>query len=277
MRPKVDGVFHSSIVAILLITGCGGGDHVKEPAGQASAPAEQKGGGGDSPPYEVVELSSVGAVRGTVRLVGDAPKLSPITVSKDEDVCGPRMPDISLQLGTGAAVEGAVVSLVGVSRGKAVRPLNGPAELELIKCNAVPRVQIVPVGTILEIVNSDPILHDLYGSIGPREDLFHVALPVQLFRARVNLDRAGLVHVTCGAGHPWMSAHIVVHEHPYAALTNARGTYAISDIPPGSHVLRVWHELLGQMESPVTIEAGTTATLDFELKYAVEASEPSRQ
>jgi hypothetical protein len=208
-----------------------------------------------------------------VRLAGNAPVFSSYPVSKDQEVCGLEMPNISLQLGPGATVEGAVVSLVGVSRGKALRPLSRQAEVELIKCNAVPRVQIVPVGTTLEIYNSDPLLHDVYAYIGPTEELFNIALPFQHYRARVELDRSGMVHLRCGAGHPWMSAFILVQEHPYTALTGARGNYIISDIPPGSYGLRVWHELLGQKGASLSVEAGATVILDFELEYVAAGNE----
>jgi hypothetical protein len=262
-----------SIVTALIVAACGRGEDVdkgEKPLESTASSEVPKTDGSESLPFEAVEVSSAGTVRGTVRLIGDAPVLSPIPVSRDQEVCGPEIPNIALQLGPGAAVEGVVVSLVGVSRGKALTPLSRNAELELIKCNAVPRIQIVPVGTTLEIYNSDPLLHDIYADSGPEEELFHIALPFQHFRARVELGRVGMIHVRCGAGHPWMRAYVFVQEHPYSALTSARGTYVLSDIPPGSYGLRVWHELLGQKEASVTVEAEATVTVDFELEYAAD-------
>src|SRR5262249_55596074 len=36
-------------------------------------------------------------------------------------------------------------------------------------------------------------------------------------------------------------------------------------VPPGMYTVRVWHELLGSIDRPVTVEAGKTATVDFAL------------
>jgi hypothetical protein len=273
MVRNADRLLRLSIIATLVAVACGRGEDAdtgKKLLETTPSSEGQKSDVAGSPPYEAVEVSSSGTVRGTVRLSGDAPILSPIPVSNDQEVCGPEIPNIALQLGSGAAIEGAVVSLVGVPRGKALSFLSRNAELELIKCNGVPRIQIVPVGTTLEIYNSDPLLHDIYADSGPEEELFRIALPFQHFRARIELDRSGMIHLRCGAGHPWMRAYIFVQEHPYSALTNARGTYVLSDIPPGSYDLRVWHELLGQKEAPVTVEAETTVSVDFEFEYAAD-------
>jgi hypothetical protein len=266
---KVGWLVYSVVTTLLIIT-CRG----KVEEGTVQKATEESSDGldetkADAPwrsPYMAIELSSVGAVRGTVRLTGAAPELDVVLVSKDQDVCGPHVPNPSLRLGPGGAVENAVVSLVGITRGKELRPLGRVSELEIVKCMAVPHIQIVPAGSMLEIYNSDPLLHDVYAYAGKTDLLFSVALPVQHFRAQQKLEREGIIHITCQAGHPWMSGYIVVQEHPYYALTSPRGTYSIADVPPGSYRLRVWHELLGQKEAPLTVEVGATATVDFELE-----------
>jgi hypothetical protein len=218
------------------------------------------------PPYQVVELTSAGAIQGTVRLSGEAPPPSMIAVSKDQEVCGLEVADLSVRLGAGATVENAVVSLTGISRGKELPALDRSGELEIVKCLAVPHIQMMPVGSVLEIVNSDPLLHDVYAYLGGTEELFHRALPLQNFRVQEKLTRPGIVHLWCGAGHPWMRGYVVVQEHPYYAVTGQRGNYALSDIPPGSYQLCVWHERLGQKQAPVTVEDAVTVTIDLELE-----------
>jgi hypothetical protein len=252
------------LLAPFLIAACGGGQEEVKPNPESSAEIEL--GETQEPPYEAVRLTSAGALRGTVRLAGEAPEPRKIPVAKDQEVCGLEVPDSSISLGPGAAVENAVVSLVGISRGKALPELGRSGELEIIKCMAVPRVQLVPVGSTLEIVNSDPLLHDIYAYLNGTEELFHRALPLQQFRVQEVLARPGVVHLWCGAGHPWMRAYVVVQEHPYFALTDPRGAYALSDIPPGPYRLRIWHERLGQKESTVTVEEAVTVTMDFELE-----------
>jgi hypothetical protein len=167
-------------------------------------------------------------------------------------------------LGSGGAVEDAVVSLAGITKGKALQPLARVAQVEIVKCRLIPRHLLVPLGSTLEIVNSDPILHDIKARIG-ETSLFDRALPIRQFRIHEKLDYPGIVALSSGAGHTWMSGYLVVQEHPYYAKTDARGAYTIDAIPPGTYELRVWHELLAGQESSVTIESGATATVDFEI------------
>ena len=180
-------------------------------------------------------------------------------------MCGETAPNRSLRLGSGGAVENAVVSLGGIARGKELQTLTRVAEIEIVKCRLVPRYLLVPIGSTLEIVNSDPILHDMQARVGETL-LFDVALPIRNFRIHERLDYPGVVKLASGAGHTWMSAYVVVQEHPYYARTDARGAYTINAIPPGTYQLRVWHELLVGQGSSVIIESGATATADFTLE-----------
>ena len=59
-----------------------------------------------------------------------------------------------------------------------------------------------------------------------------------------------------------MKAWIYVSKHPYAAVTQADGTYEIAGIPPGEYNALIWHETLGQAAAKVKVEPGGTATLD---------------
>jgi hypothetical protein len=90
---------------------------------------------------------------------------------------------------------------------------------------------------------------------------------VGLFPGRVSrkpLVAAGLVKIQCEV-HPWMSAYIVVTDHPYHAVTDAYGEFLINDIPAGSYRIKVWHESLGTEEKPIEAKAGATTKLDFVL------------
>jgi hypothetical protein len=57
-----------------------------------------------------------------------------------------------------------------------------------------------------------------------------------------------------------------VHANPYAAVTDARGTYTIGGIPSGTYPVRVWHETLAQGSATVTVHGGGVQPLDFELE-----------
>src|SRR5256886_14008486 len=58
------------------------------------------------------------AVTGTLKFIGTPPKLEPIPVNKNRDVCGESKPPEALVLGPDHGVKGGVVMLEGVARGK---------------------------------------------------------------------------------------------------------------------------------------------------------------
>ena len=42
--------------------------------------------------------------------------------------------------------------------------------------------------------------------------------------------------------HNWMSGWWLVLDHPYFAITDERGDFAIRDVPTGPQKVVVWHE-----------------------------------
>lgn len=79
---------------------------------------------------------------------------------------------------------------------------------------------------------------------------------------RVRFARTGLVQIHCNI-HPKMSAAIVVLQNPYFAVTDSDGWYTVTGIPPGTHSLRVWHQLGGEATKAVRCETDHDARHDF--------------
>jgi len=63
--------------------------------------------------------------------------------------------------------------------------------------------------------------------------------------------------------HPEMSGFVIVSPTPYFALTDADGTYKISDVPDGSYTVSAWHEGAKVQSKPVSVSGD--ATQDFSL------------
>ena len=57
-----------------------------------------------------------------------------------------------------------------------------------------------------------------------------------------NMPTPGLVNVRCNGGHSWMNAEIMVVSHPYYAVTDERGEFELTDVPPGQYEIVAWHE-----------------------------------
>ena len=127
------------------------------------------------------------------------------------------------------------------------------------QCRFVPHAAVATVGSTIEAVNSDSVLHTTH-LYGPVES--NISLPIEGARAERTFRRPGLVVVKCDI-HGWMQAFIRVDEHPFHAVTDDDGVFAIRNIPPGTYTLDVWHERLGRRTESVTILPGETTHVEL--------------
>lgn len=212
-----------------------------------------------------IELDAVpgaGLIEGTVTYAGNQ-QPAKLNVTKDTRVCthGGEL-DGSLRVADGK-LENAVVAITDdIPRGK--RWAIDEAVVDNKECRFDPRVQIGRYQGPVEMRNSDPVFHNT--NLAPLENansttLVNVPLPLQGQSQTKRLEKSGIVAVNCNV-HEWMKAWIYVSAHPYAAVTQADGTYEISGVPPGEYNALVWHEALGQVSAKVKVEPGGTATLD---------------
>lgn len=229
--------------------------------------------------YEAVEVTDGGTLTGVVRFAGPPPRLAPLAVNKNREVCGEQKPSEALVVGPDGGVKGSVVLLEGVARGK--KP-TGEVVLDNHKCLFVSHVSAVAVGDKVRVKNSDPILHSTHGFMG-KPTVFNLALPNkdQMIDITRRLGKPGVIRILCDA-HPHMFAWIVVHDSPYVAVTDERGAFKIDNIPPGTYRVTMWHEGFRArgvdkdgrplFEDPLTVSRDVTiaprsaATIEFELK-----------
>jgi plastocyanin len=211
--------------------------------------------------YEEIAVNNGATIRGSVKVEGKLPKLSPLQITKFKEVCRD-VPNESRLIGPGQGLRYAVVTLEGITKGKAVEK-EAIHELDNLGCRFVPHVLAASVGQFVVFKNSDPILHTAHALFTSGQPQFNIGLyPGKV--SRKPLVTPGVVKIICEV-HPWMSAYIVVTDHPYYSVTDIYGEYLISDIPAGSYRLKVWHETLGTQEKPVEAKAGGSHNVDFVL------------
>jgi hypothetical protein len=69
-----------------------------------------------------------------------------------------------------------------------------------------------------------------------------------------------------------MNGWIYVFDHPYFAVTDADGSFTIKDVPPGDHVLELWHEPADgngagvRTTATVKVTDGGTARAELKIK-----------
>lgn len=209
--------------------------------------------------YEEVAVSNGATIRGTIKVHGQLPKLPPLQISKYKEVCRD-LPNESLIVGPAQGLRYAVVTLEGIVKGKAVER-EVQHELDNVKCRFVPHVQAASVGQFVLLKNTDPLLHTAHAYFAGGQPQFNVGLyPGRT--SRKPLVTPGVVKILCEV-HPWMSAYVIVTEHPYQAVTDAYGEYLIRDVPAGSYRLRAWHESLGTEDKTVEVKPGVSLNIDF--------------
>ena len=238
-------------------------------AGDAGAAAAQEETAADEPAkpvflgkYEEAAVSDGGTVQGKVVYNGSIKKKT-VLPTKDKRVCGKVRKEPLILVGDGGAVKDSVVYLKGVGSGKPwPEMLTKVPVLDQEGCKFQPHVQVARQGS-LDIVNSDPVLHNTHGYYGKRT-AFNVALPEKDQKVTKVLKQPGTVRVDCDA-HGWMLGWVHVVDNPYFFQTGEDGTFSIADVPPGEYTLAVWQEWLGETEYPVTVTANGTTELDIDL------------
>ncbi len=244
------------------IVACGGDGPVTEEATSDRQPAASKVASDPATSsYVVIDVVDGGTVNGIVRYSGDIPDVHNLTVQDDTTVCGATRSVQSVELGPGGELANAVVSLVDVRQGANLVPSSSPT-LDQHGCSFTPHVILAPVGVPVRVLNSDPLTHNVHTAAFDNRSV-NRSQPAGLEVIELSFTAPEKVKVKCDL-HPWMSAWVVVMEHPYHAVTNDAGMFELSNIPPGTYTLEAWHETLGTLRQSVTIVAGETQALTVE-------------
>lgn len=215
--------------------------------------------------YTTEEVTNGGTISGTVSIQGSAPAQPAHRVTDRTQIpaCGRSVDNDEVIVGSGGHLANAVVWIDGIERGAA--PRRARVQLDQVGCRFEPRIQAVARGSRLTVTSQDAALHNVHAKQG-RRTAFNLAMPTKGVRINRTLNRPGVIELNCDAGHTWMHAFIHVFDHPYFDTTTRAGTFEISQVPPGRHTVKVWHEHYGTQTRQLTVTAGGTATWDVEVR-----------
>ena len=136
-----------------------------------------------------------------------------------------------------------------------------PVILDQSGCRYHPHVLGIMVGQNLEILNSDPVLHNIKAK-ATKNRPFNVSQPSAGMKTmRTFAQPEVMVSLECNV-HGWMNAFLGVLPHPFYAVTGADGGFSIKGLPPGTYTIEAWHEKYGTQTATVTV-AGAPKTQDF--------------
>ena len=213
--------------------------------------------------YDPIAVSGGGAIGGTVKYLGKIPQPKKIRVTRDQAVCGknPKYNE-SLIVGSKGGVRNAVLHLKEIKKGKKFAAAK--VEVDQNGCQFRPHVFIVRVGNPFTLINSDGILHN-FRTTSLKNPILNKAQPKFKKRLKIKIDQPEIIPVNCDV-HEWMKGWLVVAEHPYYVLTDEDGNFKITDVPPGTYTLQLWHETLGQQTLKVTVKANSETKVAFKLE-----------
>ena len=250
-------------LAVAASVACGGGSQsTSEPAAPAGAPGGQK-----------VDAATAGDVKGMVMLDGTAPKNEPIKMAADP-VCVKANSTPQFQE-TYAVADGHLGNVfVYVKDGLGNYVYDTPTESAKIDqkdCRYHPHVFGVRVNQPVEIVNSDPTLHNIH-ALPKGNAEFNNGQPIQGMKmSHTFTAKEVMVPFKCDV-HGWMNAYVGVLDHPYFATSDKDGKFELKSLPPGTYTIEAWHEKLGAMTQSVTIGAKETKEVNFTFKAPAAAA-----
>lgn len=226
-----------------------------------------------APAYDVIDVEQGGTIEGTVSLQGvvPEPKGFNLITFPDPQYCGRISNGTGWRLlhdfvvGPHGGLKDAIVLLEGIEAGK---PFEVSVPLiEARDCMFQPSMTIVRNGHAVEVVNMDPVMHDIQGyetslEAGARV-LFNTPLVMNRQHNRGDLHAihnhapgkslVGPIYLNkgrrtfymqCGF-HAYMESWAMAVNNPYYALTDGNGQFVIEQIPPGTYQLIVWHPHTG--------------------------------
>lgn len=251
----------------LLIVACGGGA-TQQPAAPpaatqppAAAETEPPAAGG----YQGGPVTDGGTITGKITYSGAPVEPEVVAVDKDQEVCGDSIEVVKVQTDAAGGLANAVVRITDITSGKPLDSLGSEFVLDQVNCVYVPAVVIVPVGESLTVLNSDGILHNIHTTPfdNPPLNVAQPATQPEIMSDPFSIPE--IIPVGCDV-HKWMNAHVVVVDQPYAVVTGSDGSFTLTDVPPGTYTVEVWHAELGTQTATVTVEAGAESPLEVDFQ-----------
>jgi hypothetical protein len=223
--------------------------------------------------YEEAQVTDGGMVVGKVSFNGPVPptRIFHMVFSPNIDFCtkisdgkGNRLLK-EFHVSPDGGFQNVVVAVVGVERGK---KFDYTPEITLETCQVKPFVIPIRNQHPINIVNKDPITHDLQGYTLQDNYTF------EMFNKPMIGESAAVKQVQLRKGHYIFRTQCGVHDfmqswgmavgNPYFAVTGPDGSFTIPDLPPGTYDVIAWHPYMKVQAQKVTVSADGKVSLNFQ-------------
>jgi hypothetical protein len=206
-----------------------------------------------------------GAIEFKVLFQGTPPKMSVIHMNADRKCMAMHPKPVyfqTIEVNEHGMLRDAFIYVKKGLEGREFSPPEAPVLLNQHRCMYEPHVLGIMVDQPLEILNSDPVLHNIH-SLPKLNNQFNVAQPMQGMKMEKKFSRVEvMVPVKCEV-HSWMRCYVGVVNNPFYAVSDTNGTCEIKGLPPGNYLFSAWHEKLGSLDQAVTVSPGETKVVEF--------------
>jgi plastocyanin len=251
-------------LALATTLACGGSQETSSTSAKPDSPSA-------APSGQKVDPATAGDVKGVAMLDGAAPKNEPIKMNADP-VCvkansSPQMQETYMVAADGKSLGNVFVYVKDGLGNYVFDTPTESAKIDQKDCRYHPHVFGMRVNQPLEIVNSDPTLHNIHAMPKGNAE-FNNGQPIQGMKMSHTFDKQEvMVPFKCDV-HGWMNAYVGVMSHPYFAVTDKDGKFELKGLPPGTYTIEAWHEKLGTQTASVTLAAKDSKDVTFTFKAA---------
>jgi plastocyanin len=246
-----------ALSAILLALGCSKPASVKSAASSEPAVA-----------YYQVDSATAGSITGEVHFTGKAPARKVIDMSSDPacvEAHKGKAYDESLLVRANGSLGNAFVYIKSGLEGKHFAIPTQPVVIDQNGCWFRPRILGVQAGQQFQVINSDPVTHNIHPMAETNREWNHSQGPGDPPMNRKFAQPEIMIPVKCNI-HSWMHAYIGVVDNPYFAVSADDGSFSINNLPAGTYTLAIWQEKLGTQEQQITVAPHAAAMANFVFK-----------
>jgi len=212
---------------------------------------------------EPAAAAGAGTISGTVAFSGKTPEAAELPRKADPICAVHPMKSNEVIVNANGTLKDVLVRVApGAVKGKFAAP-DAPVMVKQEDCMYVPRVQGAVAGQVVEVENMDKTMHNVHTYKG-QETILNQGQPAgspAIKKDNVATEAATL-KFKCDV-HPWMTAFLVVTDHPFFQTTGADGSFKLDKVPAGKYTIEAWHSKYGLKTATVTVEPNKTADLKF--------------
>jgi plastocyanin len=246
----------TSLFVVLALVACSdkadGGDKKAEPRAKKAS---------------TTVAGSTGTIEGKIAFDGAAPAMPELPRQTEsgkpkDPACDSKETAEHLLVENGGVKDVVVRLAVGAAPKPAEVP--APAVIDQKNCRYTPHVLGIVAGQKIAYRNSDATMHNVHTYAGAETD-FNIAQPKGAADNAMPVSTPpgdAPYRVRCDV-HPWMSAYVLVTDHPYFTVTSSDGSFKLANVPLGSYTLEAWHPHMGKKTAQVKVEPGKPVTATF--------------